>query len=111
MTDYVRKFEGNTTMSFKISDKQLLKKHNQMWKRVEKLLKIESDSKLVYGDDDKYIKTKIKIYGASVNTNVSRQKNAKTKSPMQLFTNNTARFCYQSKEKVLSSNALGKVQI
>ena len=26
MTGYVRKFEGNTTMSFKISDKQLLKK-------------------------------------------------------------------------------------
>ena len=28
MTGYVRKFEGNTTMSFKISDKQLLKKLN-----------------------------------------------------------------------------------
>ena len=69
MTDYVRKFEGNTTMPFKISDTQLLKKYNQIWKRVEKLLKIEFDSKPVYGDDDKYIKTKIKIYGASVNTN------------------------------------------
>ena len=31
MTRYVRKFEGNTTMSFKISDKQLLKKYNQIW--------------------------------------------------------------------------------
>ena len=40
MTDYVRKFEGNTTMSFKINNKQLLKKYNQIWKRVEKLLKI-----------------------------------------------------------------------
>ena len=30
MTGYVRKFEGNTTMSFKISDKQLLKKYNQI---------------------------------------------------------------------------------
>ena len=28
MTGYVREFEGNTTMSFKISDKQLLKKYN-----------------------------------------------------------------------------------
>ena len=27
MTGYVKKFEGNTTMSFKISDKQLLKKY------------------------------------------------------------------------------------
>ena len=32
MTGYVRKFEGNTTMSFKISNKQLLKKYNQIWK-------------------------------------------------------------------------------
>ena len=35
MTGYVRKFEGNTTMSFKIIDKKLLKKYNQIWKRVE----------------------------------------------------------------------------
>ena len=55
MTGYVRKFEGNTTMSFKSSDKQLLKKHNQPWKRVEKLLKIELDSKPIYDDADKYI--------------------------------------------------------
>ena len=37
MTGYVRKFEGNTTISFKISDKQLSKKYNQIRKRVEKL--------------------------------------------------------------------------
>ena len=61
MTGYVRKFEGNTTMSFKISDEQLLKMYNQIWKITEKLLKIEFDSKPVDGDDDKYIKTKIKI--------------------------------------------------
>ena len=51
MTGYVRKFEDNTIMSFKISNKQLLKKYNQIWKRVEKLLKIDFDSKLVYSDD------------------------------------------------------------
>ena len=44
MIGYVRKFEGNTTMSFKISDKKLLKKYNQIWERIEKLLKIEFDS-------------------------------------------------------------------
>ena len=33
MTGYVRKFEGNLTMSFKISDKQPLKKYNQIWKK------------------------------------------------------------------------------
>ena len=30
MTGYVRKCEGNTTMSFKISNKQMLKKYNQI---------------------------------------------------------------------------------
>ena len=30
MIGYVRKFEGNSIMSFKISDKQLLKKYNQI---------------------------------------------------------------------------------
>ena len=60
MTGYVRTFEGNTAMSFKISNKQLLKKYNQIWKRVEKLLKIEFDSEPVYGDNDKY--KKIYIY-------------------------------------------------
>ena len=60
MTGYVGKFENNTTMSFKISNKQLLKKYNKIWKRVEKLLKIEFHSEPVYGDNDKYLKTKIK---------------------------------------------------
>ena len=81
MTGYVRKPEGNTTISFKISDRELLKKYNQIWKRVEKLLKIESDSKPVYGDDDKYIKTKIKIYAGSVNTNFQDKKMPKVKAP------------------------------
>ena len=61
MTDHVRKLESNTKMPFKFSNKQLLKKYNQIWKRAEKLLKIEFDSKPVYGDNDKYIKS-IYIY-------------------------------------------------
>ena len=47
-------------MPFKIIDKQLLKKYNQIWKKVEKLLKIEFNSKPVYSCDQKYIKTKRK---------------------------------------------------
>ena len=60
MDGYVKKRDCNVTMSFKISNKQLLKKYKQIWEKVEKLLKIEFDSKHVYGDDDKYIKTKVK---------------------------------------------------
>ena len=71
----------NSTMSFKISDKQLLKKYNQIWKKVEKLLRIEFNSKPVYGDDEKYIKTKIKTYGDSVITNFHNKKVPKEKAP------------------------------
>ena len=53
MTGYARKFDGNTTMSFKINDSKLLKEYSQIWKKVEKLLRIEFDSKPVYGDNDK----------------------------------------------------------
>ena len=56
MMGYVRKIEGNTTTFFKNSDKQLLKKYNQIQKRVEKLLKTEFDNKPVYGDNDNILK-------------------------------------------------------
>ena len=79
MAGYIRKFDGYTKMYFKISNKQLLKKYNQIWKRAEKLLKIEFDSKPVYGDNDKYIKTKIKIYAGSMITNFQRKKRQKKK--------------------------------
>ena len=81
MTVYVRTNQSNTTMSFKISDKQLLKKYNQIWKRVEKLLKIEFDRKHIYGDDDKYIKTKLIMYGGSMFTNFQGKKMPKEKAP------------------------------
>ena len=61
-------------MSFKIRDKQLLKKYDQIWKKIEKLLKLKFDSKSVCGDDEKYIKTKIKTYGDSVITNFHNKK-------------------------------------
>ena len=109
MTGYVRKFEGNTTMSFKISNKQMLKKYNQIQKRVEKLLKIEFDSEPVYGDSDKYIKKK--KYMLVVDYKFSEQENAKRKSNMQVFIDNNARFCYQSKENVSFSNTFGRMQI
>ena len=81
MTGYAKKLGFNLTMSFKISDKQLLKKYEQIWKRTEKLLKIKSDSKPVYGDDEKHIRTKIKAYGDSVTTNFHNKKISKEKAP------------------------------
>ena len=68
-------------MSFRVNNKQLLKNYNKIWKKVEKLLKINFESKPVYGDDDKYIKTKIKIYAGSMITNFHNKKMPKEKAP------------------------------
>ena len=61
-------------MSFKVSDNKLLKKYNKIWEKISNLMKLEFDSKPVYGDNVKYIKTKIKIYEDRVNTNFRGKK-------------------------------------
>ena len=68
-------------MSFRVNNKQLLKNYNKIWKKVEKLLKINFESKPVYGDDDKYINTKMKIYAGSMITNFHNKKMPKEKAP------------------------------
>ena len=94
MTGYVKKFAENVTMSFRANNKQLLKNYNKIWEKIEKLLKIDFESKPVYGDDDKYIKTKLEIYACSMITNFHDIKMPKEKSIMQVLINNNARFCY-----------------
>ena len=47
-------------MSSKVKDKKLFKNYNKIWKKVEKLMGIDFNTKPAYGDDEKYIKTKIK---------------------------------------------------
>ena len=80
MTSYFRKFNENSTMSFRVKDKQLLKNYNKIWEKIEKLMKIDFESKPVYGDDDKYIKTKIKTYEKSIITNFHNKKTPKEKA-------------------------------
>ena len=60
MTGYARKFDENATLSFIVKNNQLLKTYIKIWETIEKLMKINSESNPVYGDDVKYIKTKIK---------------------------------------------------
>ena len=74
MVGYVKHFDSNKTMSFKVSDNKLLKKHNKIWERVSNLMNIEFDSEPVYSDNDKYIKTKMKMYEDRVNTNFQGKK-------------------------------------
>ena len=60
-----------------IKDIQLLKNYNKIWKKIEKLMKIDFNTKTTYGDDDKYIKTKIKTYKNSITTNFYNKKGLK----------------------------------
>ena len=69
MTGYARKFNENATMSFIVKDKNLLKKYSKIWEAIEGLMKITFESKPVYGEDVKYIKTKIKTYAGNIITN------------------------------------------
>ena len=61
MTDYATKFNENTTMSFRANNEELLKNYDKIWEIIEKLMRINFESKPVYGDDENYVKIKIKI--------------------------------------------------
>ena len=63
MIGYVKHFDSNKTMSFKVSDNKLLKKYKKIWEKIGNLLNIEFNSEPIYVDVDKYIKTKIKLMG------------------------------------------------
>ena len=74
MIGYVKCFDSNKKMSFKVTDKKLLKKYNKIWERDSNLLTTEFDNEPVYGDNDKNIKTKIELYGDKVNKNFQGKK-------------------------------------
>ena len=81
MTGYAKKFNENTTISFRANNKQFLKNQDKIWEKVERLIKINFKSKPVYGDNDKYIKTKIKIYADNMIINFHNKKMPKEKAP------------------------------
>ena len=81
ITGYFKKFNENVTMSFRVNNKQLLEKYNKIWEKVEKLMRIDFESKPTYGYDDKYIKTKIKTYADIIITNFHNKKMPKEKVP------------------------------
>ena len=58
-TGYINKFDRNKiTMSVMIKDIKLSKNYNKIWKKIEKLMKIDFNIKTTYGDGDKYIEKK-----------------------------------------------------
>ena len=69
MIGYVKHFDSNKTMYFKAADNKLL-----ILEKICNLMNIEFDSEPAYGDGDKYIKTKIKMFEDIVNTNFQGKK-------------------------------------
>ena len=67
MNGYVKYFSDNKCMNLLVHDEELLKKYNEIWDKISNLFKKGFNSKPVY--DNKYIKTKIKIYNNRINTN------------------------------------------
>ena len=61
MIGYFKHFDSNKTMSFKVIDNKLFKECTKIWEKVCNLMNIKFDREPVYDDNDKYIKTKIKV--------------------------------------------------
>ena len=94
MIGYVKCFDSNKAMSFKVTDKKLLKNYTKIQGKVSNLMDIKYESEPVYGDNAKYIKAKIKIYRDKVDK-FSRQKSSKRKFICFFINNiNSVRFCY-----------------
>ena len=95
MTGYVKtfeenkskknKFKENITMSLRVNDEKNFKKYNKIWKKVEKLTGIDFESKPTYGYDDKYIKTKVRIYRKNIITNFHNKKYQKKKYHVNVY--------------------------
>ena len=111
MTGYAKKFDENATMSFRANNKQLLKNYNKIWKKVEKLMKIDFENNCVYGDDDKYIKAKIKIYSGNVITNFHDKKMHKEKAPCSCLSIVILDSVIKAKKKYYPQNTFRRMQL
>ena len=86
ITGYINKFnedknknknKNTITMSLKVKGK-LFKNYHKICKKIEKLMNIDFNTIPTYGNDDKYIKTKIKTYEDSITfTNFYNKKGSK----------------------------------
>ena len=73
---------NNKAMSFKVIDNKLLKKYTKIWRNKIRNL-VGEELNLFYDDNDKYIKTKIKVFGDKVNTNFQVKKVPRQNTPCE----------------------------
>ena len=74
MVGYVKNFDDNKMMSFRVNDKKMLKKYNKIWDTVVDLLDVQFDSYPVYDNNEKYTKTKRRMHEDRVITNFQGKK-------------------------------------
>ena len=74
MIAYLKCFDSNKTISFKVTDKNLLKMYTEIWEKVNNLMDIKFDNEPVYVDKNEYINTKIRLHEDKVNTNFQGKK-------------------------------------
>ena len=73
MNVYAKYFDKNSKyMNLLVNDKEMLEKYFGIWNKIKGLIKKEFNSEPVY--NDKYIKTKIKIYNNKVYKNFQHNK-------------------------------------
>ena len=76
MIRYVKSFDSDKTceaLSYKVNDTELSKRYIKTWERVSNLMSIKFHSEPVSDDNDKHIKTKLKIYRYIVNINLQNK--------------------------------------
>ena len=72
MNAYRKDFDETEYMSFLTKDDELLKKYNNIWKKVKNTIDKEFGSDPVY--NEKYLKATIKSYNGKINTNFHNNK-------------------------------------
>ena len=85
MIGYVKLFDSNKKMSFKVNNNRLLKKYTKTWERVSILVNTEFHSEPAHSHNDKYIKAKIKSYADKVNRNFQGNSIPKENASYQCF--------------------------
>ena len=79
MSGYMEYFDnGRKSMSFLIEGESVYLKYTKIWNKIKKLLNIKFQSQPIH--DDKYIKTKEKIFDETINTLFSDDKVPKGRS-------------------------------
>ena len=77
----------------------------------QRLMSIDFNSKTTYGDDDKYIKTKIKTYADIIITNFHNKKMPKEKVPCKCLSIIMLDSVIESDENYYPQNIFRRMQI